>query len=149
MSVEGARISLIQIAQSVIQAMRDDLVLDAVQPMKMGWYIYMCTVSDRMKLVAMGITVAGRYIQLRSEFHPEAKKSLKVTLHDLPLHSVGNEEVLHALNDICCITSTVNYANVWLNGKLTSIWNGDRFTYVDMQPLTKLPDTLPVSEHIA
>ncbi len=97
----------------------------------------------------MGITVAGRYIQLRSEFYLKAKKSLKVTLCDLPLHSIGNEEVLHALNDVCHVISTVNYTNVWLNGKLTSIWNGDRFTYVDAQDIVKLPDTLPVGDHVA
>ncbi len=48
--------------------MKDNSVLDAVQPMKTSWYIYMLTVSDRTKLVSMGMTVAGRYIQLQSEF---------------------------------------------------------------------------------
>ncbi len=43
---EGAHITLVQIATSVIQAMRDDSVLDVVQLMKTGWYIYMCTVAD-------------------------------------------------------------------------------------------------------
>ncbi len=34
--MEGAHITLVQIATSVVQVMRDDSVLDAVQPMKTG-----------------------------------------------------------------------------------------------------------------
>ncbi len=147
-SAEGAHITLVQIPTSVIQAMRDDSVLDAVQLMKTGWYIYMHTVADRTRLVSVGITVAGCYIQLWSEFCPEARKSLKVMLRDLPLHSVDNEQVLHALNDICQVSSPVNFSNIWLNGQLTSIRNGDCFVYVDAADVSKLPDTLPVGKYI-
>ncbi len=70
-SNEGHQISLVQVASAVLQVMKDDMVLDAVQPMKSGWYIYMRTLTDRAALVASGITIVGKYIQLQSEVHPE------------------------------------------------------------------------------
>ncbi len=108
----------------------------------------MCTVADRTRLVSQGITIAGCYIQLHSEFCPEARRSLKVMLHDLPLHSMDNKQVLQALNELCQVISPVNYSNLWLDGKLISIWNGDRFVYMDAADVSKLPDMLPIGESI-
>ncbi len=101
--------------------MQDAMVIDAVQPMRAGWYIYMRTTADHATLVSKGITVAGRYIQLQSEVRQDRVHSVKVTLRDLPLHSVDNKAVLEALCDVCHITSLVKYSNVWFQGKLTNI----------------------------
>ena len=40
-------------------------------------------------------------------------------LKDLPLHSIGNEDVLDLLHEAYTVTSPVKYANIWLNGKIT------------------------------
>ncbi len=90
----------------------------------------MQTFKDRVALVANGVTIAGRYIQLQTEVRPEKQRSVRITLKDLPLHSMSNEDVLEAIRDICHVTSLVKYANVWYDGKLTSIRNGDSFMYV-------------------
>ena len=63
-STEGHRISLIQIATSVCQALSNPLVVDVIQLMCTGWCIYVCGLSDRQALVNKGITVAGKYIAL-------------------------------------------------------------------------------------
>ncbi len=74
---------------------------------------------------------------------------MKVTLKDLPLHSVGNEEVLESVHDICTVTSTVNYSNLWFEGKMTNIQNGDQFFYADVKDVSKLPTTIQVGAHQA
>ncbi len=61
-SVEGVCIPLIQVVSSVVQALCDDSALDAVQPMRNGWCIYLRTLADRTKLVNSGLTLAGHYI---------------------------------------------------------------------------------------
>ena len=66
-SSEGQCISLIQIATSVYQALSDPSVVDAIQPMCTGWCIYVQSIADRQTLIKKGITVAGKYIALRSE----------------------------------------------------------------------------------
>ncbi len=67
---------------------------------------------------------------------------MKVTIRDLPLHSVDNEEVLDALKDICDVLSPVNYSNVWHNSQMTNIQNRDRFVYIEVRDLSKIPDTI-------
>ncbi len=129
-SKEGQQISLVQVASVILRVMKDEMVLDAVQPMKAGWYIYMHTLKDRVALVANGVTIAGRYIQLQSKVRPEKQRLVRITLKDLPLHSVSNEDVLEAIRNICHVTLLVKYANVWYDGKLTNIRNGDRFVYI-------------------
>ncbi len=57
-------IPLIQIAEAVLKAMGTDNVLDVVQPMHTGWYIYMKTEVDHETLVRKGITVAGKHVML-------------------------------------------------------------------------------------
>ncbi len=74
---------------------------------------------------------------------------MKVTLKDLPLHSVGNEEVLESVCDSCTVTSMVNYSNLWFEGKMTNIRNSDRFFYADVKDVSKLPTTIQVGAHLA
>ncbi len=66
-SSTGPQLTLIQLAGSVASAMGDGMLLDAIQPMRYGWYIYMRTLKDQAELMNRGITVAGRHIMLRSE----------------------------------------------------------------------------------
>ena len=119
-STDGECILLIQVAASVAQAMHDNSVLDAIQPMRAGWCIYMRSIADRAKLVAQGITVAGRHIQLQSDVRHDKQRSVKVTLHDLPLHSVDNTYVLDALREVCHVTSPVY-------GKCVAQWPVDQY----------------------
>ncbi len=67
-----------------------------------------------------------------------------MTIKDLPLHSVENEDVLEALKEFCDIQSEVLYANVWHNGHLTNISNGDQFAYVLHQDISALPDHIEI-----
>ncbi len=55
-----------QVATAVVQSLGDDMAVDAVQPVRTGWWIYLCTHTDHAHLVAQGITLAGKYIPLRS-----------------------------------------------------------------------------------
>ncbi len=65
-------------------------------------------------------------------------------MKDLPLHSVGSDEVLEAVKEICSVTSVVNYLNLWFEGKMTNIRNGGHFLYIDVKDIPKLPATLQV-----
>ena len=56
-------------------------------------YIYMRTQFDRDQLIQKGIVVVGRHVPLRSEVMAKQCDAVKVTLKDLPLHSVSNEQV--------------------------------------------------------
>ena len=74
---------------------------------------------------------------------------MKITLKDLPLHTVDNEEVLDAIKTVASVLSPVNYSNVWFNGKMTNICNGDRFVYIEAKDVTQFPNKLQVGEHVA
>ena len=74
---------------------------------------------------------------------------MKITLQDLPLHAVDNEDVLELLKEHCKVLSTVNYSNVWHNGKMTNIRNGDRFVYIAADDVSKISDHLDVGEYRA
>ena len=80
-----------QIACAVVEALNDPQVVDAIQPMKSGWWIYVQTNADHERLVMQGLTVAGKHIPLRSEFHTTRKRTVKIMIRDLPLHAVDNE----------------------------------------------------------
>ncbi len=84
-------VTLMQIANAVVDALNDSLAVDAVQPMKSGWWIYVQTTADQERLVAQGITVAGKHVPLRSELVTSRKRTVKIMVHDLPLHTVDNE----------------------------------------------------------
>ena len=143
-SPEGAKISLMCVESAVVQALKDDTAIDAVQPMRNGWLIYVHTMADRSCLVSTGITLAGQYIPLQSEERVHCKSTVKLTLRDLLLHSVSNEDVLEALKVVCEVKSEVQYANVWFEGQLTNIRNGDHFVYVDLSDLSKFEEFFSV-----
>ncbi len=66
----GSKILLIQIVTAVVQALKDEIAVNIIQPMKTGWWIYLKTQSDHQKLVSLGMTVAGKYVQLCTELNP-------------------------------------------------------------------------------
>ncbi len=70
---------------------------------------------------------------------------MKITLKDLPLHSISNEQVLEALKEICPVQLEVHYSNVWHDGGPITIHNGDHFAYVVLSDIEKLPSSLEVS----
>ena len=135
-----------QIATAVVAALDDDAqAVDAVQPMKSGWWIYLRTNANRERLVNQGITVTGKYIPLRSEFHSNVQQMVKVVVKDLPLHMVDNLQILSVLSDICEVASEIHYRTLWHEGKPTSIRNGDHFFYVMEAAVNNLPKTFEVS----
>ncbi len=112
----GVRVSLIQIAMPVTQSVSNDQFVDAVQPMKTGWWIYMRTSSDRAKLVELGITLNGKHISLCADLRPGFKKMVCITIKDLPLHTMDNMTVLEAVSTDYSVVSDVQYATVWFEG---------------------------------
>ena len=114
-----------QIACSVVEALADRLAVDAVQPMRTGWLIYVRTQASHDRLVSQGLTIAGRHLQLRSESNASQKKMVKITIHDLPLHAVDNKQVLEAVSASWLVVSEVLYGMLWYEGQPTSIHNGD------------------------
>ncbi len=49
------RYTLIQIATAVSDLLGDDCAVDAVQPMRTGWWIYLWTQADCARLVTQGL----------------------------------------------------------------------------------------------
>ncbi len=131
----------------MVQPLKDDTAIDAVQLMHNRWCIYVSTHADRTALVNLGITLAGKYIPLKSEFSTQRKSTAKVIIKDLPLHTVNNEDVLEALKEHCEVQLEVLYSNIWHNGCLTNIRNGDCFAYVLQQDLLSIPDHLVIGEY--
>ena len=81
--------------------------------------------------------------------NPAQRNTVKITVKDLPLHSVSNQDILDAVKEYCPVYSEVKYSNIWHNGKATSICNGDRFLYISQSDLAKLPKLLDVSTYKA
>ncbi len=100
---------------------------------------------DHNLLISRGINVAGQYIMLHSELRSMQAASVKVVFKDLPLHSVTNEEVLEVVKEYCKVSSEVKYANLWFEGKMTSVRNGDCFIYIPVTEVSKLPAVLEIS----
>ncbi len=138
-----------QIATSVVQALQDPTSVDAVQPMRTGWCIYVHTQADRNRLVERGLMVAGKFVTLCSEYHSNFKESVKITLKDLPLHAVDNELVLEAVRPLATVLSPVNYLNVWYNRKMTNICNGNHFVYIEAKDVNTFPSSLQIGEYVA
>ena len=92
------RIPLFQVASAIANAV-GGLALDAVQPIHSGWYIYMHTQVDRDALIEKGVVVAGCHVHLHSEQNPHQRDAVKITLKDLPLHSISNDQVLEAVKE--------------------------------------------------
>ncbi len=134
-------------AISIIQAMGTHAKLDAIQPMRTSWNIYMLTLLDHTHLIEKGIHLTGKFVLLHSKSQVGAQQLVKVTIKDLPLHSVGNEDVLEEVKKVCKVTSIVCYANLWYNGQATAIQNGDQYLYVEATSLDKMPEVLHVREY--
>ncbi len=60
---EGHKIPLIQVATTVAKTVGEKNV-DAIQPMRNGWQIYVKTDPDQVKLMSTGIELAGKSIDL-------------------------------------------------------------------------------------
>ena len=133
------RISLMQIAYAVVEALNDPQAVDAIQPMKCGWWIYVQTNADHERLVIQGLMVTGKHIPLRSEFHTVRKRTVKIMIRDLPLYAVDNEQVLESISEDFMISSEIFYGKIWHNGKPTSIRNGDKYFYVTEDVATAMP----------
>ena len=56
-----------------------------------------------------------------------------------------NEDVLDVVKEHCKVSSEVKYANLWFEGKMTSIRNGDHFIYIPVTEVSKLPTFLEIS----
>ncbi len=148
-SLDNGKTPLMSVTAAMVQSVGSDLCVDAVQPMKSGWWIYLRTAVDHELLIQKGLTLNGKHIQLCSEIRPADRKTVRVTLRDLPLHTVDNSDILDALSDNFTVTSEVQYSTIWHNGKPTSIRNGDRYVYMHEDTVAKLPDTLKVGEYTA
>ena len=139
------RHTLIQVATAVAQSVGNDTAVDAVQPMRIGWWIYLRTHADHAHLVVQGITLAGKYIPLRSEFCSSQWKTVKIIIYDFSLHEVDNDQVLEVMNILCTVHSEVLYGTVWHEGQPTSIRNGDWFMYVSEDVVPSLPDSVEIA----
>ncbi len=67
-----------------------------------------------------------------------------MTVCDLPLHTINNEQVLAALSQTHTVKSEVFYGTVWHEGLLTSIHNGDRYFYVSEETAAALPEKIEI-----
>ena len=148
-SGEGERITLMQIACSVVEALADRSAVDAVQPMRTGWLIYIRTQTDCDRLVSQGLIIAGKHVQLRSKSNASQKKMVKITICDLPVHAVDNEQVLEAVSASWPVVSEVLYSTVWYEGQPTSIHYGDQYIYVTEEVAASMPEILDVGEYVA
>ena len=82
---------------------------------------------------------------MHSEFYTTQMKTVKVTVRDLPLHVVDNEQVLLVISDLCVVKSEIFYGMVWHEGEPTSIQNGDHFFYISEEAVKDLPDWIDIS----
>ena len=107
------------------------------------WRIYLKTIESRIKLLAESITIGSHLVPIHAN-NPFTtrnsdpnKSTVKITVKDIPL-SFNNIDIKNMLidrgADLCC---DLKYSHIRdENGKLTTIKNGDRFTYAFEQSLT-------------
>ncbi len=143
MSREGFKIPLIQIA-STVGLVVGEVNVDAIQPLKNGWQIYVKTEKDCINLMVTGIEIIGNSIDLQAPVHDLNNSSVKLVLKDLPLNEVGNDQVLSALKKVegIDIKSQVKYCNIYIDGRQTHLRNSDRFIYVTPESVSKLGSTM-------
>ena len=108
----GVRVSLIQITTAVAQSVRNDQSVDAIQPIKTGWWIHLRTSADCAKLVELGITLNSKHISLQVDSRPGFKKTVHITIKDLPLHTIDNMTVLEAVSANFPVVSDIQYATI-------------------------------------
>ena len=95
---EGSKILLIQVAAAV-GVVVSQWNVDGIQSICSGWQIYIKTEADHLKLVSIGIELAGKSINLQAPVRdPNFTPNVKVILKDLPLNEVSNDRILATLN---------------------------------------------------
>ncbi len=67
--------------------------------------------------MAMGLDLAGKQVSLEARTTSISTLNMKITLKDLLLHEVMNEDVLVAVKHVALIASPVKYANIWIDGR--------------------------------
>ncbi len=92
--------------------------------------IYVKTDHDRATLFVTGLDLAGKHISLEARMTSISTPNVKITLKDLPLHEVTNEEVLTVVKQVASIASPVKYANIWIDGHHTHLRNGDSLLHL-------------------
>ena len=103
-----------------------DINVDAIQPTRNGWQIYVKMEKDRAVLIATGLNIAGKHVLLESHTFP-ANNNVKITIKDLPLNEVSNEEVLEGIKALTPVSFPVKYCNIWIDGHHTHLCNRDHF----------------------
>ncbi len=144
-SSEGYKTPLVDIAIAASKAVSEANV-DAVQPTRNGWQIYVKTEHDKATLMAMGLDLAAKHVSLEARMTSISTPNVKITLKDLPLHEVMNKDILTAMKPVALIVSPVKYANIWINGWHTHLHNGDRFFYISKDKVTRFDKSILVKE---
>ncbi len=143
--MEGYKTPLIDVAGAAGKAV-GTINVDAVQPTRNGWQIYVKMEKDCTVLLATGLDLAGKHISLESRTLSAPVLNVKITVKDLPLHEVSNEAVLEAVKQIAPVASPVKYSNIWIDGHCTHLRNCDRFFYVAVEEVDKFPRSLLVGD---
>ena len=151
MAKEGFKIPLIQVAAAVgdIVGQRN---VDAIQPIRNGWQIYMTTEADRALLMSKGLEIVGKSIDLQALVQDlNFNQNVKIILKDLLLNEVTNDRVLLALKkmEYVDVQSEVRYSNIYVNSPWTHLQNGDHFAYVTEASIPWLADTILVDDFTA
>ena len=89
--------------------------------------------------------MAGKHVLLRSEFATSRKRTVKITIQDLPLHAVDNVQVLEAIGKTYAVSSEVMYGMLWHNGQPTSIRNGDHYLYMAEDVAAAMPIVMTIA----
>ena len=124
--------------------------VDAIQPMRNGWQIYVKIDTDRQKLLTTGLELAGKSIDLQAPiWDPNFSQNVKIILKDLPLNEVINERVLMTLKSLegVDVQSPVCYSNIFISSQRTHLRNGDWFVYIMEQSVSKLAKSLIIKDY--
>ena len=126
-------------------------LIDGAQQIRGLWKIYPFTVPAKVDLVANGITMRGRHIEIK-ETNPfktyqaptstrraqnKSHMSERITIKDVCL-SVDNNDLVDSMKAIrpdLVFTSEMKYSKERSDGSITDYRNGDRYIFVK-QPIT-------------
>ena len=93
-----------------------------------------------MNIIATGLNIRGKTVTV-FDTNPYLRysplNSIRVTIQDLPL-SIHDNEIRSSLEKLGCKIIEIQKQKGRVNGKLTSVLNGDRVAYID-----KTGQTLP------
>ncbi len=96
--------------------------------------------------MASGLDLAGKHISLEARTTLISITNVKITIKDLPLHEVTNEDVLTAVKQVASVSSLVKYANIWVDRCCTHLCNGDRFFYVPEDEVSKFGRSIMIQD---